>query len=382
LAALPVDAMRTPLGLVPVDRDALEGIRDLSQVQSSEPAHAFEHSLEVQLPFLQQVLADFAVVPLVVGDATDEEVAEVIDRLWGGPETLVVVSSDLSHHHDDATARRMDDATCRAIESLEPGALDWDSACGRLPVRGLLRIAQQRGLDVRTLDLRNSGDTAGSRDSVVGYGAWVFFASAPSDRPDGVGDSPASGTPALCAAQETELLDVARRSIVHGLRHGGPLPIDPAEFEATLRASGAAFVTLRDSPGSLRGCVGSLEARRPLVEDVSDNAWRAAAHDSRFAPVELEELSDLQIHVSILEPPEPLAVGSRTELLEVLRPGRDGLILEDGGRRATFLPQVWESVRGADEFVSLLWQKAGFPPDHWSPSVRAARYAMRPVEAS
>ncbi|HSO42318.1 MAG TPA: AmmeMemoRadiSam system protein B, partial [Rhodospirillales bacterium] len=103
-----------------------------------------------------------------------EEVAEVLERLWGGPETLIVISSDLSHYLDDRTAREIDAATCRAIESLDPGAIGFDQACGRVPVNGLLALARRRGLDVATLDLRNSGDTAGDRRRVVGYGAWMF----------------------------------------------------------------------------------------------------------------------------------------------------------------------------------------------------------------
>ena len=135
---------------------------------------AGEHSLEVHLPFLQTVLDGFSLVPLVAGDASAEQVAGVLDALWTGPETLVVVSSDLSHYHDYDTARRMDAATSAAIEALDEGAIGFDQACGRVPVSGLLMLARQRGLSAKTIDLRNSGDTAGPRDQVVGYGAYVF----------------------------------------------------------------------------------------------------------------------------------------------------------------------------------------------------------------
>ena len=130
----------------------------------------------MQLPFLKLVLGEIRLVPLVVGEASDEEVEEVLDRLWDGGETLVVVSTDLSHYHDYATARRIDAESCRAIEALEPGGLGPESACGAVPLRGLLRAARRRGLAARTLDLRNSGDTAGGRERVVGYGAWSFAA--------------------------------------------------------------------------------------------------------------------------------------------------------------------------------------------------------------
>jgi AmmeMemoRadiSam system protein B len=145
----------------------------LPQVQVEEAAHIPEHSLEVHLPFLQRTLSDFRLVPLLVGDATPDEVAEVLDLLWGGDETLIVVSSDLSHYYDYETARRMDAATTLAIESLDPEAIGYEQACGRIPVQGLLVTARKRGLRVRSIDVRNSGDTAGSRDAVVGYGAYV-----------------------------------------------------------------------------------------------------------------------------------------------------------------------------------------------------------------
>jgi AmmeMemoRadiSam system protein B len=178
LAAPRADAFETPLGVIPVDRAAIDGLRDLAQVAVSDAPHAGEHSLEVQLPFLQVLLPRFHLAPFVVGEAGTEEVQEVIERLVGGPETLLVVSSDLSHYHDYATARRLDAESCRAVEALAPERLGRESACGAAPVRGLLGVARRLGWVVRTLDLRSSGDTAGDRDRVVGYGAWSFYASA------------------------------------------------------------------------------------------------------------------------------------------------------------------------------------------------------------
>lgn len=165
-------AFRTPLGEVPLDAAACSG--DLPQVVARDEPHAPEHAIEVELPFLQTLLDDFALVPLVVGEATPDEVAEVLERLWGGPETLLVISSDLSHYELYARAREHDAATALAIERLDGAALGPVDACGWLGVAGLLHEAKRRGLAVRRLDLRNSGDTAGSRDAVVGYGAWAF----------------------------------------------------------------------------------------------------------------------------------------------------------------------------------------------------------------
>jgi AmmeMemoRadiSam system protein B len=166
-------AFLTPLGRIPVDRAALAQIADLPQVVALDAAFDGEHALEVHLPFLQSVLGDFALVPLVVGDAGADDVAAVLERLWGGEETLVVVSSDLSHYLDYEAAKTRDAYTTRCIEALDP-SVGYHDACGRNPVNGLLTVARRRGLAVETVDLRNSGDTAGSRDRVVGYGAYVF----------------------------------------------------------------------------------------------------------------------------------------------------------------------------------------------------------------
>lgn len=173
LAAPASTAFLTPLGAVPVDREAVRRIAALPQVTVRDDAHVTEHSLEVHLPFLQEVLEEFTVVPLSVGDATEEEVAEVLEELWGGPETLIVVSSDLSHYHDYETARRLDHHTAKVVEELRYEELRPQDACGAHPIRGLLYEARRRGLTVETVDLRSSGDTAGPRHEVVGYGAFV-----------------------------------------------------------------------------------------------------------------------------------------------------------------------------------------------------------------
>ena len=167
------DAYRTPLGDVPLDKEIIAAL-DLPGVQIYDAAHASEHSLEVHLPFLQAVLESFTLVPIVVGDAAPELVADLLDAVWNGPETLIVISSDLSHYRPYAAAREIDAVTCDAIEHFEAFSISHDMACGATPVAGLLFAARRRGLTVTTLDLRNSGDTNGDKAAVVGYGAWAF----------------------------------------------------------------------------------------------------------------------------------------------------------------------------------------------------------------
>lgn len=162
----------TPLGEVPLDEAGIEAALQTPGVCLMEEAHAREHSLEVHLPFLQTVLGQFSLVPLIVGDADEAQVGAVIEKLWGGPETRIIVSSDLSHFHDYNVAHRLDQETAARIEALEP--VTPDQACGAHPLNGLLLAARHHKLSVQTLDLRNSGDTAGNRSRVVGYGAFAF----------------------------------------------------------------------------------------------------------------------------------------------------------------------------------------------------------------
>lgn len=173
--ALPTcDAFSTPLGNVPINHKAVESISDLQQVVFSDPAHRYEHSLEVEIPFLQVVLGEFSVLPLAVGETSPTAVSEVLDRLWGGHETLIVVSSDLSHYLPYEDACQIDARTAHQITSLDP-MVNHYQACGATPVNGLLLAARNHGLQAQQLDLRNSGDTAGDKSRVVGYGAFAFF---------------------------------------------------------------------------------------------------------------------------------------------------------------------------------------------------------------
>jgi hypothetical protein len=172
LAASHATHFVTPLGKIVVDRQAIEQLG--SQITLSDQAHALEHSLEVHLPFLQEILADFTLIPLIVGEATPTQVGKVLEQLWGSEETLIVISSDLSHYHDYETAQLVDKRTSQAIEELRFQDIHYEQACGRNPINGLLHEARRRGMQARTIDLRNSGDTAGSKAQVVGYGAYVF----------------------------------------------------------------------------------------------------------------------------------------------------------------------------------------------------------------
>ena len=355
--ALPeADRFATPLGEVQLDREGMQLLSALPQVSQSAAAHQMEHSLEVQLPFLQQVLGDFQLLPLAVGEATAAEVAEVLEKVWGGDETLIVISSDLSHFLPDALARKVDGETVDAILALNPH-LNHEQACGATPVNGLLLAARKHGLHPVVLDVRNSSQTVGDPDRVVGYAAFAFQAEASPDQPD--------------ADKGATLLKLARSEIAAKLGHEADAPIQAS----WLAEPGASFVTLTRQ-GELRGCIGTLEAHRPLGLDVRENAVAAAFRDPRFMPLTLAEFEEIRVEVSLLSPAEPLAVASEADVLANLRPGIDGVVFEYGHYRSTFLPQVWEQLPDPAEFLAHLKRKAGLAADFWADQVRLSRYTV------
>lgn len=444
-------AFETPLGTVPVDiaaeRKALglsvnEPLRSGTHARPGAPApamivnaptHAQEHAVEVQIPFLQTVLGpDLTIVPLNAGDATPQEVGDVLRALWGGPETVIVISSDLSHYHPHEVARALDDQTIADIAALHL-PIHPRRACGAYPINGLLDVLKGRK-DMRLFELgcSTSGDDgvvalAGQprpamRDAdepVVGYVSFAAWESKPeADALAGADDLGTSGTP----SHGEVLLKLARAAIRERLHIEHPTAADStASILAAnpwLNEPGACFVTLAEG-GRLRGCIGSLVAHRSLGKDVAEHAVDAATRDPRFTPVTAAEYPLLNVEVSVLGEPEPITVNScdadsrgtgsktatlaslqsgpqtdavkrdgsnverpvrsRTELEEVLRPGKDGLILADRrGRSATFLPQVWDELPDPHDFVAHLLAKAGIRPSYdWTDSeIDCQRYEV------
>jgi AmmeMemoRadiSam system protein B/AmmeMemoRadiSam system protein A len=375
--ALPkAEAFRTPLGSISLDVEAMAQLDASPFVSRSAAAHAPEHSLEVQLPFLQQVLGDFALVPLVVGDADADEVAAVLELAWGGDETLIVISSDLSHYLSDDRARVMDRETVADIVALQE--VGHRQACGATPINGLLVAARRHGLRAVPLDVRNSSDTAGDPDRVVGYASIAFLPAARGEElGEPAGDAHAANAHAAPGAEPplaekgATLLRLARSAI--GAEFGLDAPEPPTA--PWLTAPGATFVTLTKK-GRLCGCIGSIEPRRALGSDVRENAVAAAFQDSRFRPLRPSEFESVRVEVSLLSPTEPIAFEDEAGALAALRPLVDGVVFEYGRHRSVYLPQVWEQLPQPAEFLGNLKEKAGLPANFWAPGVRLSRFTV------
>jgi MEMO1 family protein len=344
----------TPLGTVRIDTAALDSVRDLPQVVVSDAAHAMEHSIEVQLPFLQKMLGEFALAPFAVGMASVAEVAEVIERLWGGPETLVVVSTDMSHYHSYERARAIDGATLERIAAFATD-IHHEEACGATPLNGLLFTSRNKNLSLKLLSACNSGDTAGGKGRVVGYSAFGLYE---------------GGEVSLDEAGRT-LLSLARDSIEDSLFN----KITSKNLSPWLTQTGATFVTLTKE-GNLRGCIGSLQPARALGEDVAQNALGAAFRDPRFPAMSADEWPQCRVEVSLLSTPKPVRFADEADLLGQIEAGADGLIIEADGKRGTFLPQVWEDLADKRVFLSHLLRKAGLPADTRLTRCRISRYRV------
>jgi len=392
LALSNANFFQTPLGNIEIDKKSISKIKHMPEVHFFDETHALEHSLEIHLPFLQKILNNFKLVPIVVGDSSAKAVADVLLKVWGGEETLIIVSSDLSHYKSYHDAKKIDAITCRAIESLNRSIITRDNACGLYPLNGLLKFAEQTCMSVKTLDIRNSGDTAGSKSKVVGYGSWIFLEQKTllGERDDQKGAvnitnsilKDAFGfetdTKEILKQYGLYLLLLASKSIEYGLIHGHPIKISINHHPKPIQKKGASFITLKQA-NQLRGCIGSPIANHPLVMDVINNAYKAAFNDPRFKILQKQEFEKTSISISILSPPSKIKINSEDDLLANLRPFVDGLIIRDLGKQSLFLPSVWQQLQNPEDFLLRLKLKAGLTGEHWSKTFSAERFTAEEI---
>jgi AmmeMemoRadiSam system protein B/AmmeMemoRadiSam system protein A len=357
-------AFETPLGYVPIDTEVAQALLQADERIVFDPeVHGPEHSIEVQLPFLQRIYENFKIVPIIMGQPTEENIdalAEALVQALANKKALVIASSDMSHYPAYEDAVRVDSRTLMAIETMDPEALramETDNMtagtanlvtclCGEGPVLTAMKVARRLGANQTTvLKYANSGDSPlveGDKSRVVGYGAVMLWRYEP---------------PNLSATEKAALLDIARQSIAQYLEDGSLARFDVSEPEL-LRKSGA-FVTL-EQRGELRGCIGQMVATQPLYATVQQAAVSAATQDPRFPPLTLEELNQITIEISVLSPL------SRVRELEDIQVGKHGLLIASGGQQGVLLPQVaTEEGWTREEFLRGLCRKAGLPEDAW-----------------
>ncbi len=374
VAVLDADAYRTPLGLVPISPKSAElakvkpfrleprgGVRrppwtgqspKTAGPSEEDTPETWEHSGEVQVPFLQKTLTNFSLVSLVFGQVDPQEVAQVLAK-YLDDQTVLIASSDLSHYHPYEQAKGLDADCVKAICELDLGKLKDAEACGIGPISSLVHLAKTKGWRTKLLDYRNSGDTAGDKSGVVGYAAIAFF-------------EPEAATQ-FSNAERQQLLALARRALEASVSTGKLPALELEDFPPKFALPKGSFVTLTKH-GQLRGCIGNITPRQPLYQAIMENARAAALNDYRFEPVKPAELGDLEIEVSVLTEPRSLSFTSPDDLLSKLRPNVDGVILKMGFHSATFLPQVWEKIPDKAAFLDQLALKAGAARGAWRES--------------
>jgi len=368
----------TPLGEVKVSDAAPQMRKESKLISAIDLIEEKEHSLEIQLPFLQEALGnDYELVPIIVGDLSQEDrtaLAEAVSKVLD-EKTLIVVSTDLSHYYEYDTAVSMDNDSIDAITSLDIAGAEGCEMCGINPVLVLLEIARKNGWNTHLLKYANSGDVTGDTGGVVGYAAIAFYAGKKEEKKKSQtlpGD--------LNNAEKKYLLNLARETIESYVKTGEV--VEPTTDDPKLKELRGTFVTL-EKRGQLRGCIGHIMAIQPLYLDVRDNAISAATEDPRFRPVVEDELDKIEIEISVLTTPEELKAKNAKEILEKLRPGIDGVILEYKGRGATYLPQVWEQIPAKEEFLDSLCMKAGLSPGEWrEKGAKISRYQVQAFRES
>ena len=357
----------TPLGIVPVDAELANEIIAQSQMISFDPtAHMQEHSIEIQLPFLQVVLGEFSFVPIVMGDQnsqTCKELANAIFRSVADKRVLIIGSSDLSHFHSYERAVKLDSVVLDHIRKMDPEELLKDlqrgtcEACGGGPIAVVMMVAERLGADrAKLLKYANSGDVTGDKSGVVGYASAAFYKSTPVETVKE--EEPAGIDMGLTEAEKDKLLEIAR-SVIESRLSGKKVPEFQVE-STTLKEKRGAFVTLRKH-GQLRGCIGIIDAKKPLHKITEKMASAAAFDDSRFSPVSREELKDLSIEISVLTPLKEV------EDINEIEVGVHGIYIVKDFYSGILLPQVatqhkWDRLT----FLKETCHKAGLPSDAWS----------------
>lgn len=335
----------------------------LKDIKRDTPG-TWEHSLEVQLPFLQKALPKCEIIPLIFGFVNPQDVANALVKFLDD-KTILIASSDLSHYYPYEAAKKLDSSCTQAVVNLDLDSMKNQEACGQVPIMALMCIAKQKGWQAKLLNYRNSGDTAGDKSRVVGYVAIAFVDA--SSKPFVVESSALPKPQNQSDYTDTDkkfMLNLARKTLEEIVTKNKLPDIDEKTVPEKLQEVRGCFVTLTINK-ELRGCIGHIIPQEALYKSVMDNARSAAIYDFRFPKVQSGELKQIEIEVSVLTQPQPLPISSAEDLLAKLRPNIDGVVLKIGARQATYLPQVWEHFPKKEDFLNTLAQKAGCAASAW-----------------
>jgi len=371
-----VDYFSTPLGNVAVNKDVVAQIsQNCSDIIINNKAHDKEHSLEVQLPFLQKVLPQAKIVPIVYGNVNPQKLSACIQNFLKDKNTILVVSADLSHYHSYDEAQKIDTNT--AADIAQGNQIKSHASCGAIGINSALLLAAENNYRPQMLALTNSGDVGGDKSRVVGYGAWSFYSDHDSPKTLSPLEQEVISLKTFSELYGKFLLQIARNSVEKAVKHHKSYSPSRSSFPEDLFDKGASFVTLRKN-NELRGCIGSILPNASIAQDVSSNAYAAALEDSRFSPISETELPQLNYSISLLSGFEKIQYNNESDLLDKIQPKIDGIVIRDGNRQGVFLPSVWNELPKKSDFFKQLKIKAGINPNYWNNRIKV--YRFRTVE--
>lgn len=352
----------TPLGEIEVNKEINDELLRNFGCEYQDDAFRNEHSIEVQVPFIQRLMPNVKIVPLLIGQ-NHGKAEKIIKHYWNNPENAFVISSDLSHFYPSTEAKKIDSVTAEMIETKNLENFSHDQACGGMGVCALVNFAKEKGFSLIRVGMVNSGDVTGDNLRVVGYGSWLLYEGEKNEF--------------IKKYFSDFVINVCKQSILAVL---DDRPHKLEKIPAVFKEYGACFVTLEKND-DLRGCIGSIIAHRSLIDDLVKNAQNSAFSDPRFQPLKKDEFRDLSINVSLLSTPEKMDFKDEADLLNQIRPFIDGIIIKDRGYQAVYLPSVWEQLPEKEMFLNSLKIKAGMPPKYFSDTFEAYRYTTEYIKS-
>ena len=355
------DEWKTPLGNIQINQNINKELEQNFGAKFFDEAHREEHSIEIQIPVIQSVFNEIQIVPVLVGRETPQKVTDIIAQYYKNSDFGFIISSDLSHFLTDENACKIDAQTAQMIETGNIQGFRYEQACGAIGIYGLCEFANNMGYSLIRINMRNSSAVSSDKSRVVGYGCWFLYEGTKNKF---IKEFYSDYVLKLCADVISSRFD--KKTI-----YTNHTPV----FDET----GACFVTLKKN-NNLRGCIGSIIAHQPLINDLTQHAQDAAFRDPRFMPVSQEEIKDLTIDVSLLSEPKPIKFTDEADLLNKIVPYKDGIIIKDGMYQAVYLPSVWEELPDKVMFLKSLKMKAGMSPDHFSKTFEAYRFETEYIE--
>ena len=355
------DEWKTPIKTITVNQEINKILQEKFGAKIYDDAYKDEHSIEIQVPIIQTVFENVQIVPVLIGKENPQKITEIISEFYPKSEFGFIISSDLSHFLSDSKARKTDEETAQMIESGNIKDFRYDQACGAVGIYGLCEYANQNSFSLIRINMINSSDVTGDKSRVVGYGAWFLYEG--------------SKNKFIKTFYSDYMLKLCREVIQSKFDKKTVCTNHPPVFNQL----GACFVTLKKY-NNLRGCIGSIVAYQPLINDLVQHAQDAAFRDPRFNPVEKNEVDDLRIDISVLSEPKPIQFKDEQDLLSQIKPFRDGIIIKDKRYQSVYLPSVWEDLPDKELFLKSLKVKAGMTPEYFSPTFEAFRFSTVYIE--